>query len=217
MASTGFLRVGSEGHLLTTARRFSARCALSCHRPTVLGNPEVLDRVAQTPFSRRIPVIPTPLMGPGFAASKGEIVGICGLPPSRRLGFDHLVWNALALAIGHRLFLGVESYRELLLHVAGGGPAHQRLDRARLFGIIVKLPFAGLGGPGLHRVFGGLKDACGHEWSRSVSQSERVSQHGRRAVRPAGIVWSHLSGILSLIPERRMVHFPDRYSHYTEI
>src|SRR5216684_9077559 len=102
------------------------------------------------------------LVGPGFAAPECKIVGIGGLPARRLLRLAHLIGDALALAIGHGLFLGVEAKRELLLHVAGTGPAHQRLDRPRLLGLIIELPFPGLGGPRLHGVFGGLRDTCGH-------------------------------------------------------
>ena len=58
-------------------------------------------------------------MGPGFAAPEREIVGIGDLPLHGVLGLDHLVGNAFALAIGHRVFPGVEMQRELLFHVAG--------------------------------------------------------------------------------------------------
>src|SRR5216684_85776 len=102
------------------------------------------------------------LVGPGFGAPECKIVGIGGLPARRLLRLAHLIGDALTLAIGHGLFLAVEAKGELLLHVAGTGPAHQRLDRLRLLGLIIELPFTGLGGPRLHRVFGGLKDTCGH-------------------------------------------------------
>src|SRR5258708_38944554 len=59
-----------------------------------------------------------PSMGPGFAAPKREIVGISGLPAGRLLWLDHLVGDALALAIGHGVFLGIEAKAELLPHVA---------------------------------------------------------------------------------------------------
>src|SRR5229473_1814529 len=133
--------------------------ALWCHCATALGNPELSG-------PRHCPGIRLgrldPLVGPGFGAPECEIVGIGGLPARRLLRLAHLIWDALALAIGHGLFLAVEAKRELLLHVAGTGPAHQRLDRPRLLGLIIELPFPGLGGPRLHGVFGGLKDTCGH-------------------------------------------------------
>src|ERR1700692_3158227 len=103
------------------------------------------------------------LMGPGLAAPECKIIGVGGLTAYRCLRFNDLIGNALTLAIRHSVFLGVEAKGELLLHVARTGPAHQRLDRARLLGFIIELPFPGLGGPRLHRVFGGLKDACGHD------------------------------------------------------
>src|SRR5580692_3192175 len=84
---------------------------------------------------------PHHLVGPGFAAPERKIVGIGGLPASRLLRLDHLVGNALALAISDRVFPVVEAKGELLLHVAGRGPAHQRLDRSRLLGLVIELPF----------------------------------------------------------------------------
>jgi DNA-binding Lrp family transcriptional regulator len=105
-----------------------------------------------------------PLVRPRLDALEGEIVGVGGRPAHRILGLDHLVGNALALAIGDRVFLGVEVQGELLLHVAGRGPAHQGLDRPGLLGLVIELPFPGHGPTRLHRVFGGLKNACGHGW-----------------------------------------------------
>src|SRR4030081_528818 len=95
-----------------------------------------------------------PLMGPGLAAPECEIIRVGGRPARRLLGLDDLIGNAMALAISHRLLLGVEAKGELLLHVAGRSPAHQGLDRAGLLGFIIELPFPGYGLPRLHRVFG---------------------------------------------------------------
>ena len=108
------------------------------------------------------PLVSPGLMSPRLTAPKCEIVGIGGLPTGRLLRLDHLVGNALAFAIGYGLFLAIEAKGQLLLHVAGAGPAHQRLDHARLLGLVIELPFPGFGGPRLHRVFGGLEDPCGH-------------------------------------------------------
>ena len=93
---------------------------------------------------------------------EGEIVGIGHALPLRRLALEHFVGDAVALAIGDRLLLGVEAQPHLLLHVAGTGPAHQRLDRARLFGLVIQDPFLGLGGTGLHGGAGRFVDAGGH-------------------------------------------------------
>src|SRR4051812_20428446 len=106
-----------------------------------------------------------PSMRPGLAAAEREIVGIGDRTAHRFLRLDHLVGDALALAIGDGFLLAVEAQRDLLLHVAGRGPTHQRLDRARLLGLVVELPFLGLRPAGLHRVLGGLENACGHGWS----------------------------------------------------
>src|SRR6266852_1002220 len=101
-----------------------------CHCATALGNPELL------PMGNAGYALPS--MGPGLAAPECEIVGIGGLPARRLLRFENLIGNALALAISHRLFLGIEAKAKLLLHVAGAGPAHQGLDRAWLLGFIVE-------------------------------------------------------------------------------
>src|SRR3954465_9709014 len=102
------------------------------------------------------------LVRPGFAAPECKIVGVRGWSARLLLGLDHLIGNTLALAIGDSLFLGVESQRELLVHVAGTGPAHQRLDFASLLRLIVELPLLCLGSPGLHGVFRRLKYAGSH-------------------------------------------------------
>jgi len=52
-----------------------------------------------------------------------------------------------------------------------------------LLGFVIELPFFGLGGPRLHRVFGGLRDACGHGSSGPV-----IDAVWRRVVQTAGIV-----------------------------
>src|SRR5450432_3195299 len=113
------------------------------------------------------------LMGPGFAAPECEIIGIGHLPVGRLLRLDDLVGNTLALAIGNRLFLGVEVKGELLLHVGGRGPAHQRLDRAGLFRFVVEPPLPGDGPARLHRVFGGLKNARGYGWEDSLGKGKK--------------------------------------------
>ena len=124
------------------------------------------------------------LMRPGLDALEGEIVGVGDRPLRRILGLDHLVGDALALAIGDRLFLAVEMQGQLLLHVARGGPAHQRLDGPRLLRLVVELPFPGLGPARLHRVLGGLENPCGHGWSGPWVDL----RHGTRLVEPAEIV-----------------------------
>src|SRR5205085_7369945 len=76
-------------------------------------------------------------MRPGLASAERKIIGIGGLAARRLLGFDDLIGNALALAIGDRLFPRLEAQRQLLLHVGRAGPAHQRLDDSGLLGLIV--------------------------------------------------------------------------------
>jgi hypothetical protein len=63
------------------------------------------------------------------------------------------------------LFLGIEGYLYFLLHVGRAGPAHERFDRSRLFGLVVEHPFLGLGLAGLHGRAGRLVNAGGHRQS----------------------------------------------------
>src|SRR5215813_13679120 len=49
------------------------------------------------------------LVRPGVPALEGKIVSVRhGAPLRGRRGFENLIRNAVALAIGHRLFLGIE-------------------------------------------------------------------------------------------------------------
>ncbi len=99
-------------------------------------------------------------MRPGIAALVGEIVRVGHDVAHRRLVLGHLVGDAEALAIGHRLLRGVEVQAHLLAHVARARPAHERIDLPRLFGLVVEHPLLGLGGARLHRGLAGLVDAC---------------------------------------------------------
>src|SRR3954453_15804131 len=135
------LHQGFAGHSVLGRRRFSETAS---------------------PGTTRVSTRGPPSMRPGLAAAEREVVRIGDWTAHRFLRLDYLIGDALALAIGDRLFLAVEVQRDLLLHVAGRGPAHQRLDRARLLGLVVELPFLGLRPAGLHRVLGGLENACGH-------------------------------------------------------
>src|SRR6476659_4443408 len=144
--------------LLIVRRNPALGLASWCHSAAILGNPELC--FGPTPGWPCV----QPLVGPGFDAPKCEIVGIGGWPALWLLRFNHLIGNGLALAIVHSFFLGFEVKGDLPLHVAGAGPAHQRLDHLRLLGFVFKPPLLGYGGPRLHSVFGGLKDACGHGW-----------------------------------------------------
>ncbi len=99
---------------------------------------------------------------PGIAPVEGEIVRIGHRAPRRRRALEHLVGDAVALAIGDRLVFAGKAQAQLLARVARRRPAHQRLDLARLFRLEIHRP--GLG-PGLARLHGGLGrlvDACAH-------------------------------------------------------
>src|SRR4051794_37499577 len=121
-------------------------------------------------------------MSPRTATRRREVVRVRHAAPLRELRLMHLVGNAVPLRIGDRFLLGGEAQIELALHVAGGGPAHQRFNDARLLGLVVEHPFAGPSVAGLHRGLGGLVDTCGHRTARLVSGSPSRS--------PASEGWS---------------------------
>src|SRR5215470_3623643 len=101
-------------------------------------------------------------MRPGIGTREGEVVGIGDLAPRRLLRLEHPVRNRLPLAIGDRLLLGLEPQSDLLVHVRGRGPAHQRLDLTRLLRHVFEHPFLGLGGTRLHGGPRRLVDAREH-------------------------------------------------------
>jgi hypothetical protein len=90
-------------------------------------------------------------MGPILASAPSEIIGVgLALRPFRRLGFDP-IGDAVTLGIGNGLLLALEGQAQLLLHIGGRGPAHERLGHLRELGLIfeqpkVRLAFAGLNG-----------------------------------------------------------------------
>src|SRR6185436_12807483 len=127
-------------------------------------------------------------MRPGIAPVEGEIVGV-GYDAARwRLGMKNLIGDAVALAIGGRLLDGVEAQVHLLAHVARTGPAHQRLDLARLFRLVIEHPFLGLAGTGLHRSLRGLVDAGRHDALSLVLTSKCRGMVGAAGFEPA--TWS---------------------------
>src|SRR3981189_3971351 len=73
-----------------------------------------------------------PSVRPGAPSAIREIVRIGDAAPRRLLGLGQLERDAVALAIGDRLLLGVEAQAQLLAHVARAGPTHQRLHPPRL-------------------------------------------------------------------------------------
>ena len=81
-------------------------------------------------------------MRPAIEPAEGEIVRVGGLPAQRLLRLDDVIGNAPALAIGDRLLAGLEAQGDLLLHISGAGPSHQRVDRPRLLRLIIELPLA---------------------------------------------------------------------------
>ena len=118
-------------------------------------------------IARRSPALGS--MRPGIAAVEGEIVGVGHDAAGRRSGMKDLVGDAVALAVRGRFVEGVEAQMHLLAHVARAGPAHQRLDLARLFGLVIEHPFLGLAGAGLHRSLCGLVDAGRHDLSLALT------------------------------------------------
>ena len=76
--------------------------------------------------------------------------------------FLHHEFQTMIAGVILGLLAGVKAQADLALGVAAAGPAHQRIDLARVGGREFQHPALGLGGTGLHRGAGGLIDAHGH-------------------------------------------------------
>src|SRR5262245_26514822 len=100
---------------------------------------------------------------PGSPPAVGKVVGIGDGAARRFLVGQDFVGDPFAFAIRDRFLLATELQPHLLAHVAGTGPAHQRLDLTRLFGREIERPGLGVGLAGLHRGFGRLVDAWKHD------------------------------------------------------
>src|SRR4051794_18186232 len=163
-------------------------CAANLRRGTLMVSLRALSR--QPTLTAYLLLLPPAyraawgLVGPGFAAPERKIVGVGRLGANRVFRLDNLIGNALAFAVSDCLLPGTEAERHLLLHVPGGRPAHQRLDRARLLRFIVEPPFVGGSLPRLHRVFGRLEDAGSHGCSGApkVMRHEALGGNGRDSI-----------------------------------
>src|SRR5262245_8732953 len=89
-------------------------------------------------------------MGPVVGSAPFEIlrIGLFQQPLGRWL--EQPISDAVALGIGDRLLPGVEGELDLLLHVAGRGPAHQRIGGPPLGRLVVEHPAPGIALAGLH-------------------------------------------------------------------
>ena len=83
-------------------------------------------------------------MSPGVTALEGKIVRVRHYASFQRYSVSYLVRDAPALAIDNRRFLVVEVQAQLLAHVAGRGPAHQRFDLSRRFRFKIEHPGFGI-------------------------------------------------------------------------
>ena len=103
-------------------------------------------------------------MRPGRAAVGGEILAIAAGADVRGAGvrLDHLVIQPMFARVILGLLAGLEAQADLALGVVAAGPAHQRVDLARIGGRKVQHPVLGAGGARLHGVAGGLVDADAH-------------------------------------------------------
>ena len=103
-------------------------------------------------------------VAPGLAAVGGEILAIAARADVRAASvrFLHHEFQTMIAGVILGLLAGVEAQADLALGVAAAGPAHQRIDLARVGGRKFQHPALGLGGTGLHRGAGGLIDAHGH-------------------------------------------------------
>src|SRR5689334_10400080 len=112
-----------------------------------------------------------PIVGP----APFEILRIRLLQQPLRRRLEQPVGDAVAFGIGDRLLLGVEPQRELLIHVARGSPAHQRVGGAPHRRLIIEHPAPGVGLAGLH---GGSRWFVDPGPGRH-DRSDRLQQDGR--------------------------------------
>ena len=92
------------------------------------------------------------LVRPGLFAVGREIVRVGLLIALGLVRLDQLVRDALALGIGHRLFLALELELDLAAHVGGGSPAHERIRLAGHFRGEFQHPVLHLAAAGLHGI-----------------------------------------------------------------
>src|SRR4051812_25369569 len=131
--------------------RAAARPSSRRSRPFA-GPPDLLTRYARRALSMR----------PGHLAVELEIVRIGLGLLGGHMRLEQLVGNVVGLGIGHRFLRRVELQAKLLAHVARGCPAHQGIDGAGGFRLIVQLPLLGAGPARLHGVPGWSVDAGAH-------------------------------------------------------
>ena len=126
-------------------------------------------------------------MGPRRTPGVCEIIGIRNTLPPQRRAFEYLIRDPVSLAISDGFVLGVELKPQLLLHIARTGPAHQRLDRARLFRLVIQHPFLGLPRARLHCGAGRLVNPRGQfsPFNRATKNLDRAEAR-RRMVGAAG-------------------------------
>src|SRR4051794_37797360 len=127
-------------------------------------------------------------MGPLADAIELEVIRIGQRAPLDFLRLFDAVGDAFPLSVGDCFFLGVEPEAQLLAHVAGTGPAHQRLDLASFVLLENEQPLLGPGHAGLVGGFGRLVDPCGHESSASLERAPGGRWSGRQDsnLRPSG-------------------------------
>src|SRR6516165_1848054 len=86
---------------------------------------------------------PRTSMRPRHAPRIGKIVRIGDDLTFRLLGTEYPIGDAMLLAIGDRLLLRGEAQPNLLLHIAGARPSHQRLDLLGLGRLEIEHPELG--------------------------------------------------------------------------
>jgi hypothetical protein len=112
-------------------------------------------------------------MGPLFRSARFKIIGIRNGLPGPRLGIFQPVCYGIFLCISNGFFFRRKAQPHLCSHVAGAGPAHQRINLTRTFGFEFKHPIAGLGEARLRRRFSRAVNACAHGPNHRLEKAAR--------------------------------------------
>src|SRR6185437_3949462 len=143
-------------------------------------------------------------VGPGNLPVDAEIVRIGLCLGHRLVRLEHLIGDAMLLGIGDRLLARVEIELQLLAHVRGTRPAHQRVRRLGALRLVFEQPLPGADLARLHDIAGRSIDARAHSFlsinnrthsarGRSVFVSSPGSQTKTGVVGAAGFELATLS------------------------
>lgn len=100
-------------------------------------------------------------MRPSADAAELEVFGVGLLEMPSGLGLGDGIGEPVAFRVGYGFVAGIEFEPDLAMRIAGTGPAHQRINGLRSFGLELEHPVLGATQARLHGGSSWLEDACG--------------------------------------------------------